>query len=140
MLWLKDRFINEGRALAGVVCCESSSYINGLSTFPPSPLLRFLDMEVGSNRIRYVTPNRTLPITEDIEHVAGHLYATNKERTICDMILYESNDEFIYESIETYLALHGTEETLRTYALKYNCVEKMEHYLTTLDAYLAEEY
>lgn len=142
MVWTKDNFVKEGESLSGVICTVSATYIHGLSNFPPSPLIRYVEWGVYPNtrRYKYLSPDKTLPLTEDIEHVAGFLYVTNKERTICDMIIYESNDEFIYDSIETYLNLHGTMDTLREYALKYSCVERMEHYLNTLDDYLAETW
>ena len=142
MNWLKTQFVREGRALSGVICIESATYIHALSNFPPSPLLRFSEVQLSKtpNNIRFIYPDRTLPVTEDIELVANKLYVTNKERTICDMILYESNDEFIYDSIETYLGLHGTEETLREYAQKYRCQERTDYYLSTLSDYLAETW
>jgi len=120
MVWLKDNFIKEAKTLSGVICIASATYIHGLSNFPPSPLIRFstITLEQNPRRYKVINPDRTLPLTEDLELIANRLYVTNKERTICDMILYESNDEFIYDSIETYLDLHGTTDTLRQYAKK----------------------
>jgi len=142
MVWLKNRFIKDGAVLTGVIATVSATYIHKLSNFPPSPLIRFSDVSLtkSPHYLRFLVPDKTLPLTEDIEHVAGNLYVTNKERTICDMILYESADEFIYESLETYLDLYGTIETLKDYSKKYNCEEKMFYYIDSLDEYLADSY
>jgi len=139
---IHQKLIKEGLVLDGVVCTESASFIHGLSNFPPSSLLRYCDAAkcVATHRYHFRNPNTTstLSLTEDVELLAGHLYVTNKERTICDMILYESNDEFIYDSIEVYLELYGTSEVLLSYADRYRCRTKMEYYINTLDEYLAE--
>ncbi|MCL1934871.1 MAG: hypothetical protein FWF57_00600 [Defluviitaleaceae bacterium] len=138
---ISPKFISDGLFLSGVIGLESATYYHRISNYSTSPCIRLVDKKLPySWRFPLVYLENTLPLTEDIEHVAGHLYVTNKERTICDMILYECTEEFIYQSIETYLDEHGTEETLMKYADKYKCIEKMKYYITTLDKYLEDEW
>ena len=65
------------------------------------------------------------------------LFYTNKERTICDMILYERCEELIFNSLDDYLYMDKIPvENLMKYARKYNVEDKLNYYISELDDFL----
>jgi hypothetical protein len=107
-----------------------------LTSYPSSPLTIYVDVP-GLPQVGHFNPIFIEKINyEDTVLLAGKLYVTNKERTICDLINGNSNEEYIYEAIETYLDT-GSAESLFAYAEKYKCVDSMRHYIATLDDYIA---
>ena len=77
-----------------------------------------MDREVaGSANYPFVYLPQSRPLTEDVEHIGNNLWVTNKERTICDLLLHDPDNEFLLQSLEDYLAYHGIIDTLRKYAI-----------------------
>ena len=127
---MKEGLINDYRNLSllltGVIGLESATYYHNLSSFNSSPYIRLADRKItGSAIYPFVYLPQSRPLTEDVEHIGNNLWVTNKERTICDLLIYDSNSEFLLQSLEDYLAYHGTIDTLREYAEKYACREQL---------------
>jgi len=127
---MREGLINDYRNLAllltGVIGLESATYYHNLSTFGSSPYIRLIDRKVtGTANYPFVHLSQSRPLTEDVELIAEGLWVTNKERTICDLLIYDPNNEFLFQSLEDYLMYHGTEKDLRDYAIKYNCEEQL---------------
>lgn len=135
---VREGLINDYKNLAvlltGVIGLESATYYHNLSTFGSAPYIRLADKKItGTSNYPFVYLPQSRPLTEDIELIADSLWVTNKERTICDLLLYDPNSEFLFQSLEDYLAYHGVEKDLMEYAIKYNCEKQLTLALSELE-------
>lgn len=139
-MWTSDSLVTSDRLFTGVMCLESATYVHQLTNYPPSPVLLYTEATnvEFKGRIQFVYTPKI--IYEDTEVITGKLRVTNVERTICDLINYKSNEEYIYDSIESYMDSGKPVSKLLEYAAKYNCLDKMNFYINTLDDYLADAF
>jgi len=134
---MKEGLINDYRNLSliltGVIGLESATYYHNLSSFSSSPYIRLADKKMtGSAMYPFVYLPQSQPLTEDVEHIGNNLWVTNKERTICDLLIYDPTSEFLFQSLEDYLTYHGTINTLQEYARKYACEELLNQAIEQL--------
>jgi len=125
--------LRDSRLFSGVLALESAGYFHGMNMYGVTPVVLMTDgvkAKLLTSYVKYVP--HTSAIKDDIVQVSGRLYVTTPERTICDLVIVDGNDEFIYQSLESYLAKFGTAETLLRYADKYGCREEMSYRLATL--------
>lgn len=128
--------LSDGEILEGVLGLESAGYRHGLNNYGITPVVLLADLEkpIYTNYIWY-TPYVTKS-DEDLVHIAGGLYVTSPERTICDLVIADGDEEFLYGTMDGYLRRLGTRDDLKKYAVKYNCVTQMEYRLNTLDEWI----
>jgi hypothetical protein len=130
--------MKNGKLFSGVICLESASYLNKLSSFPPIKMQIWTDKVPIHNSILTFVKTDKISL-EDTEQIAENLYITNMERTICEMIENGVTEEFICQSLEAYLSSH-TQNQLLLFVNKYTSQEKYNYYLTLYDEYLQGEF
>jgi len=137
-MWLSQRTMRNGKLFSGIICLESASYLNRLSNYPPIKMQIWTDkIPIGNSILTFVKAD--IVVFDDTELIEESLYITNKERTICEMIEKGVTEEFICQSLETYLYEHSKEELLN-YVNKYTSLEKFNSCLLLYDEYLRGEF
>lgn len=121
--------LRNSNLFSGVIALESAGYFHGLNMYGLTPLVLMSNTstELVTSYVRHVPFVSSLQ--DDMEHIGGALYVTNPERTVCELVLADGNDEFILQSISAYLAKYGNAQVLMSYAKKYNCTKQMRHRL-----------
>ena len=130
-------FIKDVGLLSGIISHDSATFIHNLSTFPEAPVVRFCEYppKRQPRRYRFVKPHDPSRLYEETIHLGGDLYVTSPKRTIVDMVAARGTEEFIYQSIETYLDEYGSAEDLLEYADTYGVRPQMQEFLDTLDGW-----
>jgi len=133
-LWLTNRAILEGKLFSGLICLESATFVLKLSNYPPNPLIMYTTY-AGKihNQITYLIHVPKINM-EDTYLVKNNLYVTNRERTICELIEYEANEEYIYQSIESYTNRYNLDD-LFAYASNRGLLSEVKKYIDTLSDY-----
>lgn len=108
--------------LKGLICREYASSVLGLSTFPDNYVIldsTFIpyDMNFKIGKINHVD-KLDLNYCDEVKE---GLYITNEERTIIDMILYNSEYKIVEQSILSYISNHGNFEGILEMARYYDC-------------------
>ena len=121
--------LRDPHLFSGVVALESAGYFHGLNMYGITPVVLMSDTptEIYTQYIRHVP--FVFNTREGLTHLGGKLYVTTPERTICELVMADGNDEFILQSLESYLAKYGTEKAVMDYADKYGCSEQMRRRL-----------
>ena len=129
---MNTKFVLSKCNITGVIWVEAASNYHKLSTFPEEPVL-MISSCISSVDCRYFSIQRVDNLNlDDTDKLMSGLYVTNAERTICDMVRYDSEERFIYESIETYGIRFGVYEKLLEIADKYEVREQVEEYINSL--------
>lgn len=115
-----------------ILCVESALSIHGIGTYSrlcPQVFGEFStvrDVDFGS----YI-PNKFGD--EDIVEKYG-MKATTPLRSICEMIIFDRREDLIYEALDDMINMEKMEvSTILEAAKKYGVLEKMQHYINTLD-------
>ncbi|MFB5762042.1 hypothetical protein [Paenibacillus medicaginis] len=124
--------------LSGVICLESASRINNLSTFPPLPLMLFTETK-KDRALGYLNFYTQEEVDLRYTIQAGvNLHFTIPERTIIDLIRYEREDRFTFECLEKYLRSNAKDK-LYSVAREYDCMLQVLDKLNELDFWLEEQ-
>lgn len=119
-----------------ILCLESALHQNGLSTCnDESP---FVFAKVDSMRIAksfVLVPNNFGE--EDIVEIRNRR-CTSAERTICEMILFNMQEDFIIEALADYESKNGNFKVLLEKANRYNVSNKVLQLIDEIEDYFSE--
>ena len=118
--------------IKGILCTEAASGYWGLSSYDYNTFPMFM-FEAISGRIERITGNISyLGIPEKISFdntlpLGDSIYVTNKVRTVCDMIRYESDVFHTLETVYNFYCYENEEEInrLERSASKLGILDKM---------------
>lgn len=116
--------------LKGIICREYASNILKLSTFPDSFVTIESDKVLKDYNLSFAeivkVNNLDLSYTYEIK---DGLYLTNEERTIVDMIKYDSEGKLIEQSLETYLQKVTNFDKVYECAKYYDVLDKVKIFI-----------
>lgn len=126
--------------IGGILCTEAASGYWGLSSYDYNTFPIFM-FEVISGRIARITGNISyLGIPEKISFentipLGNSIYVTNKIRTVCDMIRYESDVFHTLETVYNFYCYEGEEEIIKLEreASKRGILEKLHELRETAE-------
>jgi hypothetical protein len=126
--------LRDSNLFSGVLALESAGYFHGLNMYGVTPVVLmsgtpFKVITSYMKHIPFICNTR-----EDLIYLGGKLFVTSPERTVCELVIADGNDEFIYQSIGTYLSKLGDESKLMAYARKYGCEEQMRNRINGLNS------
>lgn len=127
--------------LSGIVCLGSASAYHGMSVYPSCPVAVYTeyDKHILTNHIEIIPVKKLdLRFTESIRK---GLLVTDPIRTTIDLINSNKDEEFIYETLETYLDDYTKGENSEGYnklfkvAEIYNATEKLKYRIATMEEF-----
>lgn len=118
--------------IGGILCTEAASGYWGLSSYDYNTFPIFM-FEVISGRVERIVGNISyLGIPEKISFsdtvpLGDSIYVTNKVRTVCDMIRYESDIFHTMEVVYNFYCYEGEEEInrLEEEAIRWGILSKL---------------
>lgn len=117
--------------IEGVLCLETASNLHHLSSANPYPLhIYYIGAEdLKANMLKYVA----IPSLEGIETetLENGLVVTTKLQTVVDLIRFDCYEEFVFQSIDSYLDNYS-EESLRERCKDYGVEERLQYFLDNM--------
>lgn len=114
-----------------ILAFENAATYNGLSTYSGDPITCYSleDVTPFESYLLCMYKNETKDPFEDCIKLPNDLWATNEERTICEMIKYNRSEEWIFEALYNY---DKDFNYLRRFAEKYNVRDKLEKFIAEM--------
>lgn len=127
--------------IEGVLGCEYATGKHALSTYPPTTLILLSTSRVKIQNSKVL---ETIPVVEEdysyCTSITKKLFITNPERTICDMIRFNREERFLYESLERYLRRNSNLSNLYSVADHYLLRNKLDKHILELPFWMADFY
>lgn len=140
-MWIDLLDVLKMTDVEGVLGCEYATAKHSLSSSPPSPLVLF---NVSHVRICNSSTLETIPVEWDDYNfcigITDKLSITNPERTICDMIRFDRDERFLYESLDKYTRRNPDLSELFIVADHYAVRSELESHLEGLSEWLIDFY
>jgi hypothetical protein len=120
---------------SGILGLEAAGYYHGLNYYglAPAQFLVNIDRAIYSDYIVFVP--KVFSTDDELTQIGEKLYVTNPERTVCELIVADGDEEMLYTTLDGYIRKYGTEELLKC-ARKYNCEELVQHRIDTVQEYM----
>ena len=114
----------------GILCTEAASGYWGLSSYDHEtfPILfayiKDIEVRLVQNSVSFLC----IPDRLDYRHtkkISEHIYVTDKERTICDMIKYDCQEFHLLESVFYYYNFGEDADKLEQLAKEYGIYDRL---------------
>ncbi|MNL91345.1 hypothetical protein D3C81_10780 [compost metagenome] len=117
-------------SIKGVFCVETASALHGLSTADPYPLTIYTLGDTKKIEGVHLIGISSLDGIET-ETLENGLVVTTKLQTVVDLIRFDCYEEFVFQSIDSYLDNYS-EESLRERCKDYGVEEKLQYFLDNM--------
>lgn len=111
-----------------ILCRESAAHLLRLTTDFPTPVRIYNNsIEIKSQFIEIYKNEYDV---KDVSITKNGLRLTNAERTICELVKYDCQEESILRAIDTYLYAHNkTPEVLLVKSTEYGVFDEMKKHI-----------
>jgi hypothetical protein len=121
--------------LSGIIGLETAGYFHELNLYGDTPVKLLTDTDVEFNCDYIVYVPKIFHSDDDLLHLGGDLYVTLPERTVCELIVSNRNEEMLYETLDNYLFKHSKSRLLKC-ARKYKCLEAVQRRINSMQGYM----